>query len=141
MGPESAGNRVVVSVTVDSHALIWYMQESRRLSSRARKALERADTIVIPCICCWEIAMLANEGKITLGVGSPIRWFQAVAERGDFELAMITPEVGAESVNVGRQFGLDPGDQLIAATAIVRRLPLVTRDARLQGLARLETIW
>ncbi|OAI40569.1 hypothetical protein AYO38_05705 [bacterium SCGC AG-212-C10] len=84
--------------------------------------------------------MLYDCGEVTLGGVSPIRWFAGLSDIGDFELAQITPEIGAEAINLAR-LGLDPGDQLIAATAIVRKLPLVTRDERLQDLDRLEAVW
>jgi predicted nucleic acid-binding protein len=36
---------------------------------------------------------------------------------------------------------MDPGDQLIAATAMELDVPLVTSDERLQSLPGLRTIW
>lgn len=128
-------------LVTDSHSLIWYVQTPGRLSRRALHAFDFAQRVFIPAICIWETALLAEGGKVRLGGMSPERWFEHAFEQAAFEFAGITPRVGTEAMNVRRALGLDPADQLIAATALALDLPLVTLDARLQAMARLETIW
>ena len=46
-------------IVADTHAWIWWMSGSRKLSARARRELEAADEVGICAISCWEVAMLA----------------------------------------------------------------------------------
>ena len=52
----------------DTHALIWYLQDSPRLSTAANGVFDRCDrgeiVIYIPTICLVEIVYLQEKGRI-----------------------------------------------------------------------------
>jgi PIN domain nuclease of toxin-antitoxin system len=56
-------------------------------------------------------------------------------------LRPVTPEIAALSVRLPAIFPKDPADRLIAATAMVEGIPLVTADKRIQQSKVVETIW
>jgi PIN domain nuclease of toxin-antitoxin system len=63
-----------------------------------------------------------------------------VAESG-FEVVPIDNAVARAVSKVPRAAVTDPFDRIIAATALVRAVPLVTYDRRIRQLATVETIW
>ncbi|MEW5993801.1 MAG: PIN domain-containing protein [Candidatus Zixiibacteriota bacterium] len=52
----------------DTHALVWYMTDDPGLSDRAKRAFRRADNrddyIVVPCIVFFELIILEEKGKL-----------------------------------------------------------------------------
>ena len=128
-------------VVVDTHAFLWwYHEDERRLSREARTTLARTDRIVVPDIVLWEIAMLAETDEIRLD--RDVRtWLNEALADDRIVVQPITPEIAHASVSIGRWLQLDPADHLIAATAIVLGVPLITRDQELAKLPALEVIW
>jgi PIN domain nuclease of toxin-antitoxin system len=53
----------------------------------------------------------------------------------------MTPEIAALAVRLPAGFPKDPADRLIAATAIVEGVPLVTADERIRQTKVVQTIW
>jgi PIN domain nuclease of toxin-antitoxin system len=85
-----------------------------------------ADPWSISAIVLWEIAKLAQIGRITVDLADPavVRALAAV------HVWPITIDIARVSTSL--DVNLDPADQLIAATSIVQRIPLVTRDGELR---------
>lgn len=70
--------------------------------------------------------MLHRDGPLSLDVlDTSVR--SALAP---LQVYPITPEVAAQSCRL--DFQADPANQLIAATSIVRNVPLITRDAKIR---------
>jgi PIN domain nuclease of toxin-antitoxin system len=59
----------------------------------------------------------------------------------DLQVLPITPEIAATTTYFPADFPSDPMDRIIAATARVEGLPLVTADERIHGCASINTIW
>jgi PIN domain nuclease of toxin-antitoxin system len=53
----------------------------------------------------------------------------------------VTPAIAAIAAGFPRQFPGDPGDRLIAATAIAHGLALVTADVAIRQSRHVRTIW
>jgi len=53
----------------------------------------------------------------------------------------ISPEIAELSVNFGPEINNDPADRLIAATSILKNIPIITADQNLRNATILETIW
>ncbi len=51
---------------LDTHALLWFLQEDKRLSPQARKQIETADEVVVSVASLWEIAIKTTLGKLHL---------------------------------------------------------------------------
>jgi PIN domain nuclease of toxin-antitoxin system len=74
----------------------------------------------------WDIAKLAQLGRVAIDVDSlGVRRIFAKVHVWPLDLA-----VCRESTEL--DFASDPADELIAATSIVRRVPLVTRDRKIR---------
>jgi PIN domain nuclease of toxin-antitoxin system len=79
-------------------------------------------------------------GRITPR-GTPEAWLTELVERSGVVVKDITAAVAAFATQFPDDFPADPADRLIAATARVEGLSLVTRDARLRGSPILRTVW
>ena len=55
-------------IILDSHAWIWWVNESDRLSKKAQDAIQETDKISVSAISCWEIAMLVAKERIGFSV-------------------------------------------------------------------------
>jgi PIN domain nuclease of toxin-antitoxin system len=45
-------------IILDTHAWIWWLTESPKLSDKAKEAIDNHTIIGIPAISCWELSML-----------------------------------------------------------------------------------
>jgi PIN domain nuclease of toxin-antitoxin system len=84
--------------------------------------------------------MLLARGHV-IAHGTPERWIEALIDRSGVIVKEITPAVAALATHLPENFPRDPADRLIAATARVDGLGLVTRDIRLRQSPLVETIW
>ena len=115
--------------------------DDKRLSKRAHEVIRKAreDTaIAVATITLWEIAWLAQSGRIAV-VGSVESFVRETVAR--VILRPATPEIAALAVRLPKDFPKDPSDRLIAATAMVEGMPLVTADTRIRRSKAVETIW
>lgn len=129
-----------MNVVADTHTWIWAVTRSADLSTLARTALESADVVLIPAICMWEVAMLAEKGRVE-AVNGVRAFFEIAFVPGRTELVPLSPAIAARSAELGASMHGDPADRLIAATALELGVPLVTRDQRLARIEGLRTIW
>ena len=124
---------------LDTHALLWLVRDVP-LATEAKDAIEDAQnaaSLYVSAITAWELgtAELKHTNRPDLGM-PPGTWFRQALRRADAKLATITPAVAAEAASVPAIYGRgDPGDCFLIATARVRRLMLVTRDAAMLRLA------
>jgi PIN domain nuclease of toxin-antitoxin system len=109
-------------LNLDTHILVFALDG--KLRTRERKLLETAQW-GISAIVLWELAKLYQLGRIELDIRS-----------AEFGQALSAIHVWPLDLAVCRQtcaldFRSDPADEIIAATSLVHRVPLMTRDKRI----------
>ena len=117
---------------LDTHVLIRWLIDSRKLSREQSRALERAvrrnEPLALSAISLLEIAILVGEGQLKLKVALP-DFFADLEGNPVFRILPLTVEVATE-VHSTRSLR-DPADRAIVATARVHRLSLVSSDQRI----------
>ena len=117
---------------LDTHALAWMLLDSRSLSEAARQALAGDDARQVSAASIYEIVFKARLGK-----------WPEVEELADAEVEKLLSEAGFEILPatgaiMRRAAGLDwdhrdPFDRIIVATALIEGVPVVSKDATLDG--------
>ena len=128
---------------LDTHTWFWWVAGDTRLDRPTRDALDAvpvSDRPFLAAISLWEIAMLAERGRVDFGAMSLDEWLEFTVHPRSVRLVPLTAEIAAETASLPRSVPGDPADRLIVASCRVLGVPLVTRDARIRR-ARVVPLW
>ena len=119
---------------LDTHILIRWLFESRKLSRTQLRVLEsavrRGEPVAVSAISLLEIAILTSGEKPGLKLKVSLNeFFQDLSSNPTFRILPLSYEVALDVALLGVL--RDPADRTIAATARVHRLRLVTSDQRI----------
>lgn len=121
---------------LDTHIWLWTLSDPKRLGRRVLQQLkDEANELWLSPMSTYEALTLYYKGRFEID-GNLTEWL-ARATAGTRE-APLTHEIAL----VARQLPLhqDPADRILAATAEVLDLTLVTADERLLGLGTIRTM-
>jgi PIN domain nuclease of toxin-antitoxin system len=131
-------------VTVlDTHALIWWLGEPAKLSTKARRAIQSAASsgeLRVSAASVLEITTLVRRGRLVLS-GSVDQWLADMQSLPELHIEPVTTDIAARAGSFGAEMHGDPIDRLIVATAMLAKDPLVSADAQIQALSWVRTIW
>ena len=116
-----------MNLLLDTHVLLWWLDDNRLLSAKARDAIsEGTNPVFISAAVIWEITIKQSLGKLKI----PDE-FETVLEHQGFEYLDIN---ASHAYATGRLpfFYRDPFDRMLVAQAKVESLTLVTKDAELE---------
>ena len=133
----------MLRAVADTHAVIWYLFADKRLSAAARTTIEEAaaggDQIAFSSITLAEIIYLSEKGRIDPATLD--RLLMAVDSEDAVLIEIPFDRHVAQALRkVERAQVPDLPDRIIAATALHLRLPLISRDGKIQ-LSDVDTIW
>lgn len=127
---------------LDTHVLIWWSLPDSPLTRNQRRLLAKRpldNPMVVSDISLWEVAMLAQLGRIQLAL--PLRdWLERATAPPLVTRFGITPAVAAEVAELPESFHRDPADRILVATARVLNVPLCTSDQRIIDSGLVETV-
>ena len=117
-------------ILLDTHALVWLRLESDELGPKSRQLIDQywqMGQVGVSAISFWEIAMLAEKGRLKL-VLDIATWHEEALEQGLNEI----PINGRIGIRAGGLDGLpgDPADRIIVATAL-GGYRLITADRKM----------
>ncbi|MUL68152.1 twitching motility protein PilT [Mycobacterium sp. CBMA 234] len=125
---------------LDTHVLLWLLTEPARLSDTAQRLLgDSSNQLYVSAASAWEIATKNRLGKLPLA-DSITMSFQQHLRRAAVE----TIDISTDHAILGGAIGWvhrDPFDRVIAATAMVEGIALVSSDPVFDGLNGLRVVW
>jgi PIN domain nuclease of toxin-antitoxin system len=125
-----------MNLLLDTHVLLWAVDDDPSLSQAARTAIiDGRNVVFVSAATAWEIAIKKALGKLQ----APTDSYLEELRRHRFTPLDITTE-HALAVETLPPYHADPFDRMLVAQAQVEKLTLVTRDPRLQAYA-VPIIW
>lgn len=123
---------------VDTHALVWFLLEDRKLPPQAFRLLRAAERgerdIIVPTIVLAEGIAIEEKGRLGLPKGRILDWVLTHPSLvvADFDLSALVEmqELDAD---------LELHDRMIAATAVLYGASVITRDRKISRFV--DTMW
>jgi PIN domain nuclease of toxin-antitoxin system len=128
-------------ILLDTHVVLWLAQVPEMLSAPATAAIRIArqeDGVAIADKTLWELAMMISRGAVHVRT-TPLDFLRAVEE--SFAVLPITGAIAEKSIQFSKRFPKDPADRIIAATAVIHGIRLVTSDAKIRKSGEVRCVW
>ncbi len=126
-----------MSVVLDTHCWIWFLNADRRLGQKAQTEIETSaarNELVLSAITLWEISMLVARGRVSLS--RDLReWLEFHLSRPGFSVHPLSVAVAVGSNCLPADPHGDPADRIIIATARHLDALLVTADRKILSYA------
>jgi PIN domain nuclease of toxin-antitoxin system len=115
-----------VKLLLDTHVLLWWQRDDRRLNAAARRAIAGADLVWVSAASGWEVAIKSALGRLRLD--EPFRVLVAADDFTELPLTLAHTE-RLQSLPAHHS---DPFDRILVAQALVERATIVSHDRALE---------
>lgn len=125
-------------ILIDSHALIWYVDQDHLLSPTSHAAItDPSNELLLSAGSIWEIGIKVGLERLVLSQ-SYRQWMAQAISDLRISVLPITVEYADVQAGLPRHHG-DPFDRLLIAQAMVERVPVISGDAGMDvyGITRL----
>ena len=115
-----------MNLLLDTHTLIWTLENNPTLSSKARDAIiDGENMIFVSSVSAWEISIKKSMGKLETpdNLYEEIRLHRFTELKINFEHAGLSGKLPA--------IHKDPFDRMLISQAIIEKLTLITRDKQI----------
>jgi PIN domain nuclease of toxin-antitoxin system len=127
-------------IVLDTATWIWQASDPDRLTPRARRAIDEAESALVSAISVWEVAMLVAKRRIR--IDRPVEhWVDIALSIPKIRLAALEPAIAVRSTRLPGPLHPDPADRIIIATALERAAPVVTPDERIRSYPHVQSTW
>lgn len=116
----------MTSYLLDTHALLWWVDDDSRLTAQVRDVIAGAERVVASDVSLWEMIIKTGIGKLSLEPDAG-KWFDRHTAASRFgELAISRAHL--RELQALPMHHRDPFDRLLIAQARVEDLTLITND-------------
>jgi PIN domain nuclease of toxin-antitoxin system len=127
-----------MNILLDTHTLLWYLEDSKNLSSKAAEIIEDpSNTLRVSIASLWEISIKLGLGKLSLQ--NSFSELEEVLKQLKIEVLPITFSDTECYLNLPLHHR-DPFDRILVAQAINHSLVLVSRDVAFDAYD-LQRLW
>jgi len=121
-------------IILDTH--IWVRWSCNDLSNSITSKIERASSVCVSAISCWEIAYLAKRGRLDLGI--PFKeWFHEALDQSGITLLPLDGDIARIAAELPDHHR-DPSDRFIIATAISYNAKIISFDSQFPAYRELK---
>lgn len=123
-----------MTLLLDTHAVLWWQSDDRRLPKAARSAIATADVVWVSAASAWEVAIKQSLGRLRL-----TEPFAVTVAADDFtELPIALAHADRLATLPPRH--RDPFDRMLVAQAMVEKATLVSKDRELAAYG-IDVLW
>lgn len=115
-----------MKLLLDTHILLWMMQDAPQLNLTARRLIGQADSLHVSSVSLWEVAIKRSLGKLRLDMDA----LDAHLTSSGIEPLGVTWTHARHLCTLPAHHG-DPFDRMLVAQALSEPLHLLTHDAAL----------
>jgi len=128
-------------ILLDTHALLWWALDPDHLSRTAAETIATMEQHggFASSISIWELGIKVQRGKLDLPI-TVDELARRVERGGAVELLSIDTTTWLRSLNLDWAHR-DPADRLIVATALMKEVPVLTKDRILHDFEGVECVW
>jgi PIN domain nuclease of toxin-antitoxin system len=128
-----------MTVLLDTHAFLWWIEDDKRLPKTAREVLTSADNdLLLSVASLWEMVLKSTAGKLRLQ-NDPAAFLPATLATNQIRTLAISESHVLWTAGLP-DLHRDPFDRLLVAQAQIERIPILTSDPLIRKYA-VETIW
>jgi len=131
-------------MVIDSHVLYWWLEGHPGLSPKALQVIAAAENgtspLLIAPVSFWELSR--KEGLGSFRPRRPVREWPGILDKADWiEMVPTTTQIWLLSAELNWAHK-DPADRIIAATALLRGVSVLTKDRLFhQSDCPVEAVW
>lgn len=123
---------------VDTHAVVWFVEGNPRLGERAADVLrDPTSELVMPAVALGEACWMVEHGKTK--IPSLDVFLAAIDSERRLSIFPLTSEIVRVSSTLPSD--MEMHDRQIVATAVLLRVPLVTKDVVITNSKLIEVVW
>jgi PIN domain nuclease of toxin-antitoxin system len=128
-------------ILLDTHALLWWALDPGQLSDVAARTVRTMEEQggYASSISIWELGIKVRGGKLDLPV-TVDEFARRLEGGGIVELLPVDTTTWLRTLSLDWAHR-DPADRVIAATAQIKQVPILTKDRGLHDFRDVECIW
>lgn len=115
-----------MTLLLDTHVVLWWRTDSRRLGRSVRRAIATADIVWVSAVSGWEVAIKQRLGKLHLADS-----FTSMVQASDFLELPVTLRHAEQLVTLAPHH-TDPFDRMLIAQAQLEGASVVTHDRQFE---------
>ncbi len=133
----------MICAIADTHALIWYLFDDKRLSRPAKQVMDNGakngEQIGFSAISVVEIVYLVEKEKIKPETLARLLEATATSDAALVEVP-VTGQIAYKMRSVSREAIPEMPDRIIAATGLSLNIPIISRAGKIK-VSKIKTIW